>query len=528
MKKTFTININGLIYNIEEDAYDLLHNYLLNLKKHFGDNEEGREILTDIEARISEIFSEKISGDTKVITYEYVEEIIKTMGTPEDFAEEAGEEEDIRHSGKKGQKRLYRDPEHRIFGGVCGGLGAYFNMDPVIVRIIFVILTFVTTGTGLLAYIILWIAVPKAITTAQRLEMYGREATVKNIEKSIREEINEVKKNYDKFKGSDTNAKIKKSVNKAGEASYNVFRVIFKLAVTVLGAVLIISGFFGLLGMISSAIIGYSFVQDWPLVWSPELRIPEFLNYFIDPDAVTPGIIAVGILAGIPLLAMLYIGSKLLFRYKSNNVAICLSMTGLWLLALLFLVVISTSQAFNYKNRSSVVITSNMKCDSCQTLYLNLADALYENYIKTDWDIDNFKIAEKDGVTFLIGNPKLNIEKASGNSFIVTVKKVARGRSPENAREMAEDIIYTFEERDSLLIFEPNFVIDKNQKWRNQEVKITVKVPEYKSVYLDEKMTAIIYDIENVTNTWDKDMVGKTWIMKPEGLTLQDTQQISN
>ncbi len=528
MNKTFTININGLIFNIEEDAYDLLHNYLLKLKKHFGDNEEGREIISDIEARISEIFSEKISGDSKVITYKSVEEIIKTMGTPEDFAVGSGDEEDFFDSGNKRQKRLYRDPEHRVFGGVCGGLGAYFNMDPLVVRIIFVILTFITSGTGLLAYLILWIAVPKATTTAQRLEMQGREATVKNIEKSIKDEIDEVKKSYDKFMASDTNAKIKKSVDNAGKATSGMFRAIFKIAVIILGAVLIISGFFGLLGMISSAVIGYSIVQDWPLVWSPELRIPDFLNYFVDPGTVTPGIVAVGFLAGIPLLAMLYIGSKLVFRYKSNNVAIGLSMTGLWLIALFFLVVISTGQVVNFKNRSSVVTATTLKCDSCRTLYLQLAEDRYEDYDKTDWDVENFKIAKKDDETILIGQPKLDIEKASGNSFVVTVKKVSRGRSPENAKNMAENIIYTFEERDSILLFDPYFVIDKDQKWRNQEIEINVKVPENKSVFLDEKMESIIYDIENVTNTWDKDMVGKTWTMKPEGLTLQGNQQIPN
>ncbi|NLO01601.1 MAG: hypothetical protein GX126_04665, partial [Bacteroidales bacterium] len=103
-----------------------------------------------------------------------------------------------------------------------------------------------------------------------------------------------------------------------------------------------------------------------------------------------------------------------------------------------------------------------------------------------------------------VGKPKLDIEKASGNSFVVTVKKVSRGSSPEDARRIAEDIIYNFEEMDSILIFEPYFLIDKNQKWRNQEVEITIKVPDNKSVHLSQKMKDIIYDIENVTNTMDK------------------------
>ena len=94
MKKTFTINISGTVFHIEEDAYDVLQKYLVKLKNHFGNEEEGKEILADIEARIAEIFIEKASDDKKVITLNWVEHVIETMGTPEDFAEVEGEEEE--------------------------------------------------------------------------------------------------------------------------------------------------------------------------------------------------------------------------------------------------------------------------------------------------------------------------------------------------------------------------------------------------------------------------------------------------
>src|SRR5690606_17945952 len=133
-----------------------------------------------------------------------VEEVIETMGKPEDFVAEESEEEVPYSAESKRKRRLYRDPEHRVIGGVCGGLGAYFNIDPVIMRVIFVVLIFITQGAALLAYLVLWIAVPKAVTTAQRLEMRGQEATVKNIEKSIREEVKEVQESYKKFRQSDS------------------------------------------------------------------------------------------------------------------------------------------------------------------------------------------------------------------------------------------------------------------------------------------------------------------------------------
>ena len=203
MKKTFTINISGTVFHIEDDAYEILQKYLVNLKNHFGSDEEGKEIIADIEARIAEIFNEKSTDEKKVVILELVNEVIEIMGTPEDFAEEEGDEEPVAARAKR-KRSLYRDPDHRVLGGVCGGLGAYFNMDPVILRIIFAVLFLITSGAALLAYLILWIAVPKAINTAQRLEMRGQEATVKNIEKSIKEEVSEVKESYRKFKESDT------------------------------------------------------------------------------------------------------------------------------------------------------------------------------------------------------------------------------------------------------------------------------------------------------------------------------------
>lgn len=188
MKKTYTINISGSVFHIEDDAYEKLNEYLSTLKKHFGNDSEGQEIYTDIEARVAEIFNSKKTFDKEVITSEWVDELIETMGVPEEIE---GEDENENYSAGKNNKKLYRDPDHKVIGGVCGGLAAYFNMDPVIMRLIFVFL-FLINGLGLLVYIILWIAVPEAKTTAQRLEMRGKAVTVDNIEKWIKKEYQDI------------------------------------------------------------------------------------------------------------------------------------------------------------------------------------------------------------------------------------------------------------------------------------------------------------------------------------------------
>ncbi|GAB1451571.1 PspC domain-containing protein [Draconibacterium sp.] len=524
MKKTFTINISGTVFHIEEDAYEVLQKYLINLKSHFGTSEEGKEILSDIEARIAEIFIEKSTGVQRVVSIEMVNTAIEIMGTPEDFVEEETEEVYQPTEESKRKRRLYRDPDHRVIGGVCGGLGAYFNMDPIIFRIIFAALLFLT-GTGFLAYLILWIAVPKAKNTAQRLEMRGQEATVKNIEKSIKEEISEVKESYRKFKESDTYSKGKKGVETAGDVTYNVFKVILKAAVIIIGVFLIISGFIGLLGFISSMVIGHSFVQGWPLIWSPELQVPGFLNHFVEPGTVTFGMIAIGVLAGIPLLAMLFIGTKLVFRYKTNNMAIGLTMTGVWLIALVALIAVSIGQLGNYKSQSSVTETKTISCDSCQTLVLKLGEDKYENYAKMDFEIDNVKVAMVDGEEVMLGNVTLDVERSANEDFTVLIKKSSRGKTRELAKEITEKIIYRFDLKDSTVVFDPWFILQKDEKYRGQQVEITVKVPQGKAVFLSNGLERIIHDIENVSNTWDGDMVGKTWIMKPEGLTMEEEKE---
>lgn len=533
MKKTFTINISGTVFHIEEDAYEVLQKYLVNLKNHFGASDEGKEILTDIESRIAEIFIEQGGKDQKVVSIEMVNNAIAIMGTPEDFKNDETEEDattDTENAAlseeAKRRRRLYRDPEHRVIGGVCGGLGAYFNMDPVVLRIIFVALLFLTGGTALLAYIILWIAVPKAMNTAQRLEMRGQEATVKNIEKSIKEEMNDVKESFRKFKDSETYDKGKRTVDAAGDATYNLLKVLLRVAVIVIGVILIISGFLGLLGFVSSMVLGHSFVQGWPMIWSPELEVPGFFSHFVEPGTVTLGMIAIGLLAGIPLLAMLFIGTKLVFRYKTNNAAIGLTMVGVWLVALVALIAISISQIGNYKNKSSFTETKTISCNACQTLYLNLGEDKYKDYAKEDLEMDNMKVAVVDGQDVLLGRVKLDVERSGNNDFAVLIKKSSRGKTRELAKETSESIIYRFEHKDSTLYFDPYFILGKDEKWRGQDVEITVKVPDGKAVYLNENIVEIINDIENVSNTWDNDMVGKTWEMKPEGLTLKDVSPV--
>ena len=276
--------------------------------------------------------------------------------------------------------------------------------------------------------------------------------------------------------------------------------------------------------LISTLAVGHSFVDGWPLIWSPEIQVPGLFNHFVEPGTVTFGVISIGLLTGIPLLAILFIGTKLVFRYKTNNTAIGLSMVGIWLIALVSLVVISADQIGNYKSQSSITENKTISCDSCQTMYLKLAEDKYDDYSELDLDINNFKIMIIDGDEVMMGQPQLDVVKSGSENFTISIKKAARGRTREYAKESAEEIIYIYEVNDSTLLFDPYFLLNDEGKWRNQEVDITIKVPEGKAVHLGENMVKIIYDIENVSNTWDKDMVGKIWVMTIDGLALKEKE----
>ncbi len=198
MKKTLNINIRGIVFNIDEDAYDELNRYLSEINKHYRQKPGYEDIVNDIENRIVELFQEKMNDKKQVITIEDVMEIITILGHPDDFEQELRDDEPSGGATAytTGPKRLYRDPLNRVIGGVCSGLGHYFRIDPVWFRLAFVIALLVF-GTGILLYLILWIVLPPARTTSERLNMQGDPVNISNIERAVKEEMHDVKDKLD-------------------------------------------------------------------------------------------------------------------------------------------------------------------------------------------------------------------------------------------------------------------------------------------------------------------------------------------
>ena len=192
MKITVSINLGGYSFNIDEDAYSELKRYLKNLEIHFAGEESSSEILSDIETRMAELLRSKLTGYKQVITAADVSEVISIMGDPEDFSDNEGPSRKDKFS-KPGPHRMYRDPDKRIIGGVCAGMGAYWDTEPWIIRVIFLALT-MAGGLGILIYLILYVVLPEAKTTAQKIEMKGDPVNIHNIKDSVKKEFDTVRK----------------------------------------------------------------------------------------------------------------------------------------------------------------------------------------------------------------------------------------------------------------------------------------------------------------------------------------------
>ncbi|MBN1187687.1 MAG: PspC domain-containing protein [Bacteroidales bacterium] len=200
MKKTQTVNIGGIAFILDEDAFILLSKYLDSIEKQYLNKDEQAEIMEDIEARIAELFKAELKNASQVITIREVEKVMNIIGNPIEFNTE--ENSYKKKEPSYSQKRLYRDPDNRILGGVCSGLGDYFNIDPLIIRVLFLV-AFLGMGIGLLVYIALWILTPEADVYEKKNDVTNQPGARERMENFVKQEYEQVKTNWNKrFKGA--------------------------------------------------------------------------------------------------------------------------------------------------------------------------------------------------------------------------------------------------------------------------------------------------------------------------------------
>lgn len=494
MKKTISINLNGILFYIDEDAYERLSAYLNRLKKHFAHYEDSVEIINDIEARIAEILKEKVKNTKEIKNIDDVNEAIAMMGEPSqiDNEDSANSGENSTHEKyeqrRNTNKRLYRDADNRILGGVCAGMAAYLGIDSLWIRILFLFLIF--TGFGILIYLILWIVVPLAQTPSERLEMKGERININNIEDSIKEELNQVKNKFSDFK-----KKEKLNINRGSDLENNlklILSVISKIFITIVGITLLIIGisllfsiiifFTGNMGIFPHHFSNAAVVSLFDVITI--FTISQWESYAL--------IISLFMILFIPIFALSWAGIKLIFRIRLHSKVLKVISSSIWILSLLTIlfIVIRIWLSFSYFSKHSQ--KTLLPCKPNQTIVIKAYKEDEKNLNDEITIFDNWFIMDVKGSAQIIGIPKIEIHKTNNDSLSIEVIKLINSRNSTTAQQKADATMYHTLANDSTILLDKNFLISDIKNWGFQKVSVHINVPQHASIQIDHSLQKLI------------------------------------
>jgi len=593
MKKVININFQGTIVPIEETSYELLKQYIESLRRYFS-NEEGRdEIINDIESRISELFQERLKKGSTCITDDDVNAIIKNMGRPQDLEDaEAGEQQNTRGfqqntGGEKEEfahpnwnwkgKRLYRDENHKILGGVCSGIAAYFGIDPVIVRVLFIvsgigfllyvllwifvpgsnmlvngvrkrlyrnpdgkIIGGVCSGIGsyfdvnawlpraiflipfisfffrwghigpltfphflsfsfspgtFIIYVILWLVIPEATTTSEKLEMKGEKVDLNSIKNSVVEEMKGVKERVNKLgmeagkiakeRGEEMGKEMQYAAKKTSGALGNIIVTLFKVfAYIILGCIALAL----IIALFSLAIVSIGLFP---------------LKNFVLTDG-WQSVFAWGTLIFfifVPVVGIITFIIRRIAKMKSRNRMIRFSFIGLWILGIICFVSLVISVGADFRSTSSVIEESvALSNPNVKSLEVNS----YNNnrYYRSNSWLRFEPFANFDDDTAYIGNVRIKLGKSLTDSFQVSIIKMCNGNNRRNADTLAALIPFNASQIDSVLYLDRAIAINTKDKFRNQNVQVLISVPVGHYIKIDKNVG---YNQIRIFDNWDND-----------------------
>lgn len=460
MKETIKASIGGYAFTLDADAYEILKSYLDNLKLHFENKEDGAEIIADIEARMCELLQMKASKSENIITLEDANSIIGIMGNPVDFEEETTEATNTQHTTEKPEsapinKKLYRDTENGILGGVCAGLAKYFHLDPVIVRVGYVasiaLAGFITNKLGgyiFLSYFLLWVAMPKAKTIFQKLAMSGEDPSIEAIENRT--------------------AKVsRKRESRIGTVLGSIIRATCGTVLFLMGIGIILLGGFS---------IFFPAALDLP-------TITEILSIFgLYSSNMT---VALAIIWFLPAICLIYLGISIYTKVTSRDFILFGVAFFIWMIACSYLGVISAQQAKNYKQSAHSTEKVELSTSS-DTLYLKLHQDVQAAY---HWGKHNNELYTLDGDPqswFIFPTVHVN-QDTIYKKFEIKIKKTAFDRNHPLAKARATEAKLNYSIQDSLVLINPR-LYNKNNPWNRELFEIEVNCPANKTVIIDEPM----------------------------------------
>lgn len=521
MKKTLIINIGNSIIHIEEDAYEILTAYLNEIKQHFAKNADDFEIVTDIENRIAEMFAEILeAGKKQFIEITDVQSVIAQMGSVKDFMGE--EEEEAPQANQQahyaGEKKLYRDTDEGAIAGVCAGLGHYLNIEARWVRLV-AFLSIFLGGAGFLAYIILWISMPRAVTRSEKMEMKGEATNLYGYQKSFEDELAAFKQNM-KNAGEQFQPIAKRSGNFITEFVEAIGRLLGttgKIFAKFIAGVFIICGFATLLCLIAclAAFLGFwdaNAFENFPLsVINDEMRDGIALSAFVTMF--------------IPVLALVLFAIRVAFNKKAINKSLSFALLVIWLIGAAYCVYYTAKITSEFKEHAEMVKTDEIKTyptyviDVDKRVVFSKADSLALRIEEDNFD-GRIVYDDDDDHPFRVPrNVRVQILKSENDKTTLTQTYESQGKTFPIALRNAQNIAYKYKQQDSLLTLSPRLELKQESIWRNQEVTIALKVPVGTKLLLNNNIYRYLhFYYYNCDGGNLRDSTYTEWVMTEDGL----------
>ncbi len=529
MNKTININLGGIFFHIDEIAYQKLKRYLDAIRRSLSDDPQGRdEIINDIELRIGELLSERVKDVRQVVNENDIDEVTKIMGKPEDYLvdEEIFEDEPV-YRKRTTSKKLFRDGDDKFLGGVCSGLAHYIGMEPIWMRIIWLVIAF-GFGVGFFIYPLLWILIPVAETTTEKLQMKGEPVNISNIEKKIREEFSDVSENIrdgvnnvaDKVKKSDIQNRAKSGFQELIDVFAKILSAIFNVFGKFIGAILILIAASTIIGLI----IGALSLGSIEILGFGEEFI-EYPNFFFD-SILPPWLLTLFAFfaIGVPFIILFLLGLKILSsNVKSFSTTTKLSLLGIWIVSLLGLgfagINYATQTAYDgvYNHTEELPIVQN------DTLRIKMSG---EENLSANKDLRrrySYETVYDNDIKKLYSNRiYLDIKAAENSTAYVKIRKESEGKNRLIANEDAESIEYQFNLTDNNLNLNGYFLSEFKNKFKEQQIDINIYLPVGSIIYLDKTTRSFLYDVDNVQNIRDRNMPKNYYKMIDNGLECID------
>lgn len=474
MNKTVNINIGGLFFHIDEDAYQKLSRYFDAIKRSLTNATGKDEIMKDIEMRVAEIFSDRQKSDKHVINLKDVDEVVAVMGQPEDYRiEEETDAQPFAQSTSK-IKKLYRDKDKGTIAGVCTGLGHYLGVDAFWIKLFLIIITLAGFGVGVVAYIILWAIIPKAVTTSEKLEMTGEPVNITSIKNKVSEEFENVSEKIKNVDYDKVGNQLKATSETAGNKIGNVLIAIFGAFAKVLGAIILVISAILLLGVSIGSLL---------LIFSSSLPTYALMNHISTPfDFDTPywlqGIVFL-LVFGIPLFFLVILGLKLLItNLKSIGNPLKYSLLGIWVIALSFLIFLAIKETSKIAYDGKSVQKEILNLKDNDTLLVKFAtNDFYSKDIdeKTDY---KYTQDEKGNAVIYSNDISLKILKTDEKVPYLQIEKLSVGNSPVEAQKKAEKIQYKFKFEGNKLVLDNYFLSQVTNRFKNKNVELFLYLPK--------------------------------------------------